>query len=213
MKKTPRRNSTSKPQLHAAKTAVVALRSWFNGVLTRLNRAKLWIALALISIGFMVGGYQLYDRNGLVIGFFAALGMNALVFFFDDWRLMGLFPSTEIEGRDPWGLVALIRGLAKQHGLPQPSLHEVESETPFVFSAGLVPARLKIFISTSLVRRLSSEELKALFTHELLRSQTGLTQLTTAAVAIADIWLIAAGLVDALLTLRFLWAQIGRAHV
>jgi len=142
-----------------------------------------------------------------LIGFFVALGLNALVFFYDEWRLLSLFPSTEIEGRDPWGLVALNRSLAKKHGLPTPSLYEVASETPFIFSAGLIPARLKIFVSTSLVRRLNADELTALFTHELLRSHVGLTQLTTAAVSVADMWLIVARFIDALLTARFIWAR------
>jgi heat shock protein HtpX len=203
--KTPRRKPPAGTQLSAAKTVVISLRSKFNALGGWLNQVKLWLALVILSLCFMVSGYQLYDRNGLVVGFFVALGMNALVFFYDEWRLLGLFPSTEIEGHDPWGLVALNRSLARQNGLPMPRLHEVHSETPFIFSAGLVPARLKIFISSSLVIRLNPDELKALFTHELLRSQTGLTQLATAAVSIADMWLIVAGLVDALLTLRFIW--------
>lgn len=205
-KKTPRQ----KRQFAAASVASVAAASLWSRTrkaLERVNHAKLWLTLAFVSLTFMIGGYHFKDRNGLVIGFFVALAMNALVFFYDEWRLLDIFPATEIEGRDPWGLLALTRCLARASGAPQPSLYEIPSETPFLFSAGLIPTRLKIFVSSSLVKRLTADELQAVITHELLRSQTGITQLATAAAAIADLWLMAARTVDAVLTMRFLWAR------
>lgn len=183
------------------------LRTQAVQVIQSLGRTKLWWALLGLTVALTVGGYHLNSRNGLVIGFFIAVAINVLVYFYDEWRLMAIFPSTEIEGRDPWGLLRLTRDLAQQTGLPMPMLREVRSSTPFLFSAGLMPSRLKIFISSALATRLTPEEVRAVIAHELLRSKTGLTQITTAAVAIADLFLMVAGAIDHILTARFLFRR------
>lgn len=182
---------------HYARTQGASIR-------VALLRTKLWISLGVMTLVLTVGGYRWHSRNGLVIGFFIAVAINTLVFFYDEWRLMTIFPSTELEGRDPWGLLALTRDLARQMRQPKPELREVQHSTPFLFSAGLLPSRLKIFISSSLVTRLTPAEVRAVIAHEILRSKTGLTQITTASVAIADLFLIVAGSLDYVLTGSFI---------
>jgi len=201
--------SPSEPHLvvRALQNAAHRLRAHGAGGLAALGRTQLWIALGLLTLVLTVGGYQWHSRNGLVVGFFIAVAVNALVFFYDEWRLMTIFPSTEIEGRDPWGLLALARDLARQMRQPMPMLREVPHSTPFLFSAGLTPSRLKIFISSSLVQRLSPAEVRAVIAHEILRSKTGLTQITTASVAIADLFLILAGAIDTVLTARLIFRR------
>jgi heat shock protein HtpX len=154
----------------------------------RINESRLWVTLGLLSLAIAVAGYRIGDRYGLVIGFFIALSLDALIFFYDEWRLLNQFPSEEIEGADAWGLNRLTKDLAKRLAHPMPCLREVESETPFLFAAGLFQSRLKIFVSSALARKLSNEELSAVIACELERSKLGLTRTTTATVAAADLF-------------------------
>jgi heat shock protein HtpX len=198
--------------------------------LEAVRRNRLWLSLMTLSLTIAVSGYHLNGRMGLLIGFFIAVGLNLLVAFYDEWRLMALFPASELEGQDPWSILKLTREVSRQiqtQLLTQsqtqsqqqtaadertratlPSVWLVKSPTPFIFSAGLLPSRLKVFISSGLISRLSEAEIRALLTHELLKSKTGLTQITTAAAAIADVWMLAASWADYLITCRFIFALL-----
>jgi heat shock protein HtpX len=178
---------------------LASIQSW--------RQSKVWITLTAISIALTWGGFRLGDRYGLLIGFFAALGLNALVFFFEDWRVSMNFLGRTLEGRDPWNVLAITKACAKQLALPVPGLTEIENTTPNLLSAGLFASRLKIFISTSLVRRFTPEEIRSLIGRELMGFHLGQTRTTTAAVALADLWLILMGAFDAVFFLRLFFRK------
>lgn len=180
----------------------------------RISAAKLWFALGAISLALTWGGFHFFDRYGLVVGFFLAVALDALVFYYDDWRLLGQFPAMEIEGRDAWDLRGQVEKLAKRLALPTPRLLEVESDTPFIFSAGLFRSRLKIFLSSQVARRLTADELQAVIAYELVKCKTGQTRTITGAVALADLYLIFIGALDSAFFLRvFMRRKLSRVHL
>lgn len=176
--------------------------------LPRLGRqilqARLWLVLGSVVVILSVLGYHFGSRYGLVVGFFAAVSLDTLILFFDEWRILARFPSQEIEGADAWKLNQLARTLAQELSIPTPILREVESETPFVFSTSLLSPRVRLFVSSSVVRKLSEDEIKAVFASELVRSQLGYLRPATAVAAAVELFLIFAAALDAALGLRFL---------
>src|SRR4051812_48367303 len=109
------------PSTQSGASSMLGLRQ----LVEDLGKTKLWLILGLASVGISIGGYHFGDRYGLVVGFFIALGLDALIFFYDEWRLLNQFPSEEIEGNDAWGLNSLARRLAKRLGHRTPSLREI----------------------------------------------------------------------------------------
>ena len=106
-------------------------------IFEQIRAANLWIVLGAISLLMTWGGYELGNhwgsRYGLLIGFFAAVAFNALIFIYGEWRLQSQFVGRELEGQDPWGLLALSRELSAKLKLPRAQLCEISSETPFIF--------------------------------------------------------------------------------
>lgn len=209
MKKT-RRKGDPGPSETSSRPEATALRSFGRSQLAealkpwwaRWNSSKVWFTLGALSLALTWTGYRFGDRYGLLVGFFSALGLTALVFFFDDWRLAGQFRVVELEGRDAYGLSSTLRDLTRNLKLPKPSLLEIHSPTPFIFSAGLFPRTLKVFVSTSLGKKFTANEIRLLMAAELIKLQSGQTRTLTAAVAFADLWLLIMSALDAAFLIR-----------
>jgi heat shock protein HtpX len=168
-----------------------------------LSRNKVWILLTGFSLLLVICGYHLADRYGLLIGFFAAVGLNALIFLYNDWRLAARFPGRDLEGQDPWGLLRLAHDVAKKNALPCPNLREIQCRTPFLFSNGMLSKNLRIYYSTALVQRFSKDEIQRLFELEMIRFRSGQTRMRTTAVALADSWLFLMGCIDSVFLFKF----------
>lgn len=165
---------------------------------SHLHSAKVWFILGLASVILILAGRALGDRFGLLVGFLLALGLNALILFYTDLRLMNLFRSHELEGRDPWGILPTTRELASTMGSPRPSVHLLEINTPIAFSTGFLPSNSALFVSEELLRCLSPEETRSVIAYELARLKSGETQAATAGGALALILVLIAGIFDAL---------------
>jgi heat shock protein HtpX len=169
-----------------------------------LRLSMVWLSLGSLAILLTVGGYRLGDRYGLLVGFFLALAAVSVVLLYDEMRLKTLFPATDLEGRDPWGLLSMTRELSKRLGTARPAVKLVESSTPFAFSAGIFAKRSTVFISTELVKRLSRDEVRAVLAFELARLKLRQTTTATVVSALAGPLAMIAQALDAILTLRFL---------
>lgn len=175
--------------------------------LHRLRQIQVWLALGLASLALMWGGMKLGGRFGLLVGFLLALSFNALIFFYDQWRLNTQFAGPELEGQDPWGCLAITRRLVyrlrQNSPFPMPTLQKFECDTPMVLASGLMSKRLRVYISTGAMQKLAPEELEAAIGFQLIRFYTNQLRLATAAAALADMLTTLAAALDAGLFLRF----------
>jgi len=155
-------------------------------------------------------GYRILDRQGLLIGFFSAMSLNALVFFYDDWHVANLFNYQELEGGDAWGLLRLSQEIAKRFGLkPAPSIRVLDLETPCAFSVGLFSLKSKIYVSEGLIKRLSHRELIGVLTFEMSHIQSHQTQAATAFAATSGLLALVANFLDTLIVATH-WGHFSR---
>lgn len=167
-----------------------------------MTRAKTWAVLIFVSAALIVGGFHFGDRYGLLIGFILALSLNTLVIFYADLRLSALFPSTELEGHDPWGLLQTTAELSRRMGIKAPAIHIIQARTPTAFSAGLVARRSRLFLSEELLKKLTPDETRSVVAIELARLKRHETSAATAAAALAGILILTANIIDATIFLQ-----------
>ena len=181
--------------------------------LDAVTNAKVWIMMSILSIALILAGHAM-GRFGLLFGFFAALSLNCVVFFYADLRLVALFPGRSLEGQDPWGALTCVKDLSRRAGLRTPALRLIFSHTPLVFSAGLMPSQSVISISTALVEKLTPIELKIVLAFEISRLKSRTTATSTAVSALVGLLTLMASTVDEILLLRFLtrWSARARAR-
>ena len=102
-----------------------------------LNITKVWFFIFFSSLIFLILGYELAQRMGLLLGLSLALVMNFFLFFFGESRLLEKFKAQELKGQDPWGLQSLLEKYCTQLSISRPALYSYEDETASAFSLGL----------------------------------------------------------------------------
>lgn len=170
-----------------------------------IKSIRVWLVMGTVSLAMIFIGHSAQSRYGLLLGFLCAAGLNSWVFFYGDIRLFSLFPGRELSGRDAWGVLRQVRELAIALEIRErPRVFLLASSTPFIFSAGIMPARTAIFLSSELIKSLSLDERRALLAFELLRFKNQQTAAATAASALAGFFALIATFLDAIVLLRFL---------
>ncbi len=206
MKPSAKRSESSREGEHEL-ARVLRERLRVGPTLHRLRQSQVWIVLIFTSIVLMWGGMKLGGRFGLLVGFLLTLGFNALILFYDLWRLDGRFRGPNFEGQDPWGCLTttrrLVQKLRRNSRFPMPQLRRFACDTPMVLASGFMSRNFRIYISTAALEKLSPEELETAIAFQLVRFHTNQLRLATAAAALADMVLTLAASLDAGFFLRF----------
>jgi heat shock protein HtpX len=166
-------------------------------------RHRVVLALTLMTLLFSWAGLHFWDRYGLLVGFFSAMALVSLVFFYVERRLSNLFHSIELEGVDAHGILRIVRELSKAVGVRTPQVFILSLATPTALSAGLYERSSKLFLTEGLIARLSIDEIKLVITYELERLKNEQTQSLTALTAIATLVSTIANAFDAVLLFPF----------
>jgi heat shock protein HtpX len=128
---------------------------------------KTWIYLFILTAFVMTVGELLGGRQGLLLGFVVAVGMNFFSYFYSDKLVLSMYSAVPVEGTDPFGLQVIVVKLAKQIGIPKPRVFIIPSETPNAFATGRSPAHASVAATEGILRLLSREELEGVLAHEL----------------------------------------------
>ena len=174
-----------------------------NPVTEFIFRFRVAIALVAIVLVFSWAGFHFGDRYGLLIGFFSAMTLNALIFFYVERRISNLFESRELEGVDPDGILRIVREEARRLSVRTPSVHLIKIDTPTAFSAGLFATGAKLYLSRGLIKRLDSSEVALVISYELERLKHEQTQSLTAMSAVASLIATICNAFDAVITFPF----------
>lgn len=127
---------------------------------------KVWLFLVGICVGFLILGEELGGRTGLLIGFFVAVAINALIFFLGETSILARFGARPLKGRDAWGLHTRVENLSKELETRAPSLYLMDSPTATAFSVG-VARRPSLCVTTGLLDKLTTEEIEAVLAQQL----------------------------------------------
>lgn len=127
------------------------------------NTTKAWLFLSLFSLLFLLGGHALAGREGLVVGFALAFGLNTLLYFYSEIRLKTLFERAHLmEGQDPWGLLYITQKMATRAKIPTPQIYV--ANTPFyqALALGHSIQKGKIIVTEKLLREFTLPELESI---------------------------------------------------
>lgn len=131
------------------------------------NGVKTAFLLALMAAVIMLIGAWIGGRQGLIIAFVIALGMNA----FSYWnsgslaiRAMRARPVTEAEQPT---MYRIVQNLAMQLGQPMPQLYVSPTLAPNAFATGRNPKNAKVCCTEGILQLLDERELRGVLAHEL----------------------------------------------
>src|SRR4029450_8750956 len=131
------------------------------------NVFKTGLLLAVLTAMLVLIGGAIGGKQGMVIAFVIALGMNFVSYWFSDKMVLAAYGAQPIDEAAGPGLYGRVRRLATRAGIPMPRVYLVPSETPNAFATGRNPQHAVVAVTEGIMRILDEEELEGVLAHEL----------------------------------------------
>jgi heat shock protein HtpX len=143
------------------------------------------LLLAVLTGFFLVVGYLLGGRSGLLIALLFALGMNFFAYWNSDKMVLRMSNAREVGRQEAPELFGIIQELTTRAGLPMPRVYIIDEDQPNAFATGRNPEHAAVAVNTGLLRHLSREEITGVLSHELghVRNRDTLTMTIAATLA------------------------------
>jgi len=132
-----------------------------------MNYLRTALLLAALTGFFLVVGYLLGGRGGLMIALVMALGMNLFAYWNSDKMVLRMSGAREVGPREAPELFGIVQQLAQQAGLPMPRVYVIDEDQPNAFATGRSPEHAAVAVNSGLLRHLSREEVAGVLSHEL----------------------------------------------
>jgi heat shock protein HtpX len=131
------------------------------------NQIRTAVLLTLMMVFFMFIGNLLGGRQGLIIAFFFAAGMNIFSYWYSDKIVLRMYNAREATPGQAPELYGLVQDLANRAGLPTPRVYIIPQESPNAFATGRNPENAVIAVTEGLLKIMKREELAGVLAHEL----------------------------------------------
>jgi heat shock protein HtpX len=131
------------------------------------NQIKTTVFLTLMTVFFMFIGNLLGGRQGLIIAFFFAAGMNLFSYWYSDKIVLRMYNAREATPGQAPELYGLVQDLASRAGLPTPKIYIIPQESPNAFATGRNPENAVVAVTEGLLKIMNREELAGVLAHEL----------------------------------------------
>ncbi len=130
------------------------------------NRMKTFFLLGLLTVLFVLIG-SIWGREGMIIAFIFALGMNWISYFFSDKIVLAIYRAKPITYNDAPVIHKIVAELTQRAGLPMPKLYIVPSANPNAFATGRDPNHAAVAVTSGILEILTENELRGVLAHEL----------------------------------------------
>src|SRR6202046_3931259 len=120
------------------------------------------LTLFLIFIGAYFGG-----RNGMILAFFIAAGMNFFSYFYSDKLALSMYRAQPATREQLPRVYSVVEQMTQRIGLPMPNTSCIPSESPNAFATGRNPAHASVAVTQGILNLLTDEELAGVLAHEL----------------------------------------------
>lgn len=120
------------------------------------------LTLLIVWIGNLFGG-----RQGMVLAFILAMGMNFFSYWFSDRIVLKMYRAREVGSEDFPGLYQAVKQLSENAGLPMPRVYIIPEESPNAFATGRNPEHAVVAVTEGLLKTMSDEEATGVIAHEM----------------------------------------------
>ncbi len=138
------------------------------------------LTLFLIFIGAYFGG-----RNGMILGFIVAAGMNFFSYFYSDKLALSMYRAQPVTREQLPRVYQIVERILPRMALPMPKIYVIPSDSPNAFATGRNPKHAAVAVTQGILNLLNDEELEGVLAHELghVRNRDILTSSVAATLA------------------------------
>ncbi len=132
-----------------------------------MGSTKTFLLLAAMTALFVFIGGMAGGKQGMIIAFVMAVGMNALAYWNSDKMVLSMHGAQQVDRTSAPGLVTIVERLAGRAGLPMPKVFIIQSDQPNAFATGRDADHAAVAATTGLLDRLSPQEVEGVMAHEM----------------------------------------------
>lgn len=116
----------------------------------------------IVFIGNLLGG-----RQGMIMAFIIAMGMNFFSYWYSDKIVLGMYRAREVSPDQSPEIYSLVAEIAQRAGLPTPRIYIIPEDSPNAFATGRNPEHAVVAVTQGLLKLMSREEIRGVISHEM----------------------------------------------
>jgi heat shock protein HtpX len=124
------------------------------------------LTILIVMIGNIFGG-----RQGMVLAFVLAIGMNFFSYWYSDKIVLKMYRAREVTPQENPELYTMVNEIAGSAHLPMPRLYIMPEEAPNAFATGRNPEHAVVAVTEGLLNLMDREEIKGVLAHEMAHIQ------------------------------------------
>jgi heat shock protein HtpX len=132
-----------------------------------MNALKTTFLLTAMTLCLVLVGDHFGGRNGLVLAFALAAGMNFFSYFFSDKLALSMYSAQPVSQAELPRLYTIVERLAARSHLPMPKLYVIPTDAPNAFATGRNPQHASVAVTRGILSLLDDAELEGVLAHEL----------------------------------------------
>jgi heat shock protein HtpX len=137
------------------------------------NQFRTWVLMALLTVLMVWLGGLFGGRQGMILAFILAAGMNFFSYWYSDRMVLRMYRAREISPGEESELHEIVSSLAGRAGVPMPRIYVIpRQDAPNAFATGRNPEHAAIAVTEGLLKLMNKEQLTGVLAHEMAHVQS-----------------------------------------
>ncbi len=132
-----------------------------------MNTLKTAFLLTVLTLFLMFLGAHFGGRNGMILAFFVAAGMNFFSYFYSDKLALSMYRAQPVTREQLPRVYQIMDRILPRMALPMPRIYVIPNDSPNAFATGRNPKHAAVAVTQGILNLLNDEELEGVLAHEL----------------------------------------------
>ena len=132
-----------------------------------MNTLKTAFLLTVLTLFLMFIGAHFGGRNGMILAFFVAAGMNFFSYFYSDKLALSMYRAQPVTREQLPRVYHIMDRILPRMALPMPKIYVIPNDSPNAFATGRNPKHAAVAVTQGILNLLNDEELEGVLAHEL----------------------------------------------
>ena len=132
-----------------------------------MNTLKTAFLLTALTLFLLFLGAHFGGRDGMILAFFIAAGMNFFSYFYSDKLALSMYRAQPVTREQLPRVYQIVERILPRMALPMPRIYVIPTESPNAFATGRNPKHAAVAVTQGILNLLNDEELEGVLAHEL----------------------------------------------
>jgi heat shock protein HtpX len=132
-----------------------------------MNTLKTALLLTSLTLFLLFIGQRFGGRNGMLLAFAIAVGMNFFSYFYSDKLALSMYRAQPATREQLPRVYSVVEQMTQRIGLPMPKIYVIPNDSPNAFATGRNPKHASVAVTQGILNLLNDDELAGVLAHEL----------------------------------------------